>query len=81
MPAWLSRHGGAIRKGIDGRTWFVMLDNEPQYVLTPIPAAGKFACEVMQTVNGRRLQSGNVYPSVNDAMEGGLEELRKSLGW
>jgi hypothetical protein len=81
MPAWLSRHGGALRNGIDGRTWFVMLDNEPQYVLTPIPAAGKFACEVMQTVNGRRLGSGNVYPSVADAVEGGLEDLRKSLGW
>jgi hypothetical protein len=80
-PDWLSRHGGKLRQCPDGQTWAVMLDDEPQYELRAIPVAGKFGCVVEQTVNGKRLESNSVYPSGDDALRGGLEDLRKYLGW
>jgi hypothetical protein len=58
-----------------------VLEGKPQYLLTPIPAAGKYTCEVRQTVNGRRLESGATYPSPEAALRGGLEDLRRALGW
>jgi hypothetical protein len=79
-PDWLARHGGEARKAGE-RSWFVYFDGEPQYVLSPEPTAGKFSCSVMQTVNGRRLESGRVFPSAEEALQGGLEDLRKALGW
>jgi hypothetical protein len=80
-PEWLTRHGGELRPVSDGKSWVVMLEGKPQYLLTPIPAAGKYTCEVRQTVNGRRLESGAVYPSPEAALRGGLEDLRRALGW
>ena len=47
----------------------------------PIPAGGKHACRVSQTVNGRRLDVGATFPTTEDAVRGGLEDLRKTLGW
>jgi hypothetical protein len=32
-------------------------------------------------INGRRLDSGTIHPTAEDAYRGGLEELRKVLGW
>jgi hypothetical protein len=78
-PDWLSRHGAELRAERD--SWVVFFDREPQYRLTPVPAAGKFACEVMQTINGRRLEGSGTYPTVEEAVRGGLEDLRKALGW
>jgi hypothetical protein len=43
--------------------------------------AGKFGCSVTQTVNGKRLDSGASYATLEDALRGGLEDLRKALGW
>ena len=81
-PDWLTRRGGTVREGPNRRTWFVLFDGGPQYELKPIPAAGKHSCQVMQTINGRYLEgSGSIYPSVEDAVRGGLEDLRKALGW
>jgi hypothetical protein len=80
-PEWLTRRGGALRPGIDGHTWIVEFDQRPQYWLTPMPAKGKYACQVMQGVNGRRVESSRIYPSAEEAVQGGLEELRTSLGW
>jgi hypothetical protein len=80
-PDWLTRHGGTLRPGYDARSWAVLFDGEPQYLLIPKPAGGKFTCEVMQTINGRRLDSGGIYPTADDAVRGGLEDLRKTLGW
>ena len=80
-PDWLVKHGGTLRPGIDGHSWLVMFDNRPQYVVTSIPAAGKHAAEVMQMVNGRRLEGHGTYPTADDAVRGGLEDLRKALGW
>jgi len=55
-PEWLTRRGGSLRTGIDGASCVVMFDNQPQYTLKPIPAKGKYSFEIMQTVNGRRLE-------------------------
>jgi hypothetical protein len=80
-PEWLTGHGGQLRPGVDGKSCVVVLDGKPQYLLTPIPATGKYTCEVKQTVNGRRLESGATHPSADAALQGGLEDLRRALGW
>jgi hypothetical protein len=81
-PDWLTRRGGTMREGPVGPGWFVLFDGGPQYELKPIPTAGKHSCQVMQTINGRYLESsGGTYPSAEDAVRGGLEDLRKALGW
>jgi hypothetical protein len=80
-PEWLTGRGGKLRPGVDGKSSVVVVDGKPQYLLTPIPAIGKYSCEVRQTVNGRRLESGGTYPSPEAALQGGLEDLRRALGW
>jgi hypothetical protein len=80
-PEWLTRHGGGLRLGPDGLSWFVLLDGEPQYQLVPRPAVGKYWCEVTQTINGRLIESPGTYASADEAVAGGLEALRKALGW
>ncbi len=80
-PDWLTKRGGSVRPGIDDCSWFVCFDGAPQYELTPIPAAGKFACEIRQTINGKRLDGTGTYPTRDDAIRGGLENLRDALGW
>jgi hypothetical protein len=64
-----------------GKSWLVMLDHKPQYLLVPVPLKGQHGCCVTETINGRRLDGGGTYPSVEDAVRGGLEDLRKALGW
>jgi hypothetical protein len=80
-PDWLALHGGELRPSKDGRSWVVYLDREPQYLVMPVPAEGKFSCRVSQTVNGRRLDGKATYPTPEDAARGGLEDLRQALGW
>lgn len=80
-PDWLTRHGGRLLASKDGGSWLVYLGDEPHYVVMPTPAKGKFACRVSQTINGRRLDGDGTYPTANDAVRGGLEDLRKTLGW
>ncbi len=80
-PDWLTRHGGELRASIDGRSWLVYLSGDPQYLLLALPADGKFACRVSQTINGRRLDGKATYPTLEDAARGGLEDLRQALGW
>ena len=80
-PDWLAKHGGVVQPSSRGDAWFVLLDHSPQYRLVPVPAAGKHSCQVLETVNGRRLEGDGTYPSIEDAIRGGLEDLRKALGW
>jgi hypothetical protein len=81
-PDWLTQHDGSLRRGLKETVRLVMLGSEPQYRLTALPAAGeKHTCAVTQTVNGRRLDKGEVYGSVDEALQGGLETLRQALGW
>jgi hypothetical protein len=80
-PDWLKERGGDLAPAYDRRTWLVLLNGSPQYKLTPVPANGRFSCQVVQTVNGKRLDKGATYPTAEDAVRGGLEELRAALGW
>ncbi len=80
-PEWLRNRGCRLEHAASGRSWLVYLGNEPQYRLTPIPVGGKFGCEVVQTINGRHLERNNTYPTQEEAVRGGLEDLRKALGW
>jgi hypothetical protein len=80
-PDWLTQHGGEVRGSRDVHSWLVYFGGEPQYLLQPLPAEGRFCCRVIQTINGRRLDGGAVYPTMEEAVRGGLEDLRKALGW
>jgi hypothetical protein len=80
-PDWLAKRGGMLQPSTQVGTWLVSLDGSPQYRLVPVPAAGKYSCQVTQTVNGRRLEGSGTYPSIEDAIRGGLADLRKALGW
>jgi hypothetical protein len=80
-PEWLARRRGELRPEVEGHGWLVYFAGEPQYTVTPIPAEGQHAFRVTQTVNGEQLKSDGVYPSVDEAVKGGLEQLRKALGW
>lgn len=80
-PDWLTKHTGELRASQDGHSWMVYFAGQLQYVIVPSPADGKHACKVTQTNNGKRLDAGATYPSVEDAARGGLEELRKAMGW
>jgi hypothetical protein len=80
-PEWLAKHNGSIQECPDGNSWAVIFDNQPQYVLRPYPAGGRYSCDVMQSINGRHVGSGAIYDSADQALAGGLEDLRKILGW
>ena len=80
-PDWLTRHGGNLLPSRDGRSYTVYFGHEPQYVLALVPAGGKFACRVTQTINGRRLDLPGTHPAPDDAVAAGLEALRQALGW
>ena len=80
-PDWLSQRGAELRESKDRHSWLVYLGKEPQYLLLAVPVQGKYGCRITQTVNGKRLDGTDVYPTVEQALAGGLEQLRKALGW
>lgn len=81
-PDWLAQRDGRLQQGPYRQTWFVLIGNDAKYKLTPTPAGGRHACAVADTVNGRRLDKGTeTYDSETKALHGGLDELRKVLGW
>ena len=80
-PDWLTRRGGTLRLHPDGSSWWVMIDDRPLYMLRAIPAQNKFGSLVEETVSGKRLESKTVYATAEEALHGGLEDLRKNLGW
>jgi hypothetical protein len=80
-PDWLTRRGVRLEASKDGQSWLIYLGAEPQYLLLPLPVKGQFGCRITQTINGRRLDTGATYPTLEAAFNGGLDELRKALGW
>jgi hypothetical protein len=80
-PGWLEQRGGRLQASKDGGSWLVYFGGEPQYLVMPTPARGQFSCRVSQTINGRRLDGAGLYATAEDAVRGGLEDLRKALGW
>jgi hypothetical protein len=82
IPDWLSLRAGTIQPGIRPETVFVLIGGQPLYKLEVRPAEGRFACAVMNTANGQRLDNANaIYSSDEQAFAGGLEQLRERLGW
>jgi len=81
VPEWLKHRDGALKPGIRESVVLVMLGGQPQYRLECRPAVGKYACDVLQTVNGKRLDDGTTYATEAAALTGGLEQLRGKLGW
>ncbi len=80
-PDWLARHGGDLRPRTPPSSWAVFLGGEPLYTLTVVPVKGKYGCKVTLTNNGKRLDGGASFAGVDEALQGGLEDLRKALGW
>ena len=82
IPDWLKLRDGSLKPGVRPETTFVLVGGQPLYKLEVRPAAGKFACAVSNTVNGKRLDDAKAtYPTAADAVAGGLDQLRNSLGW
>ncbi len=80
-PEWLAKRGGELESSTQSGTWLVLLGHTPQYRLVPIPMAGVYGCAVTRTVDGRRLDGSGTYSAPEDAVHGGLDDLRKALGW
>ena len=80
-PDWLTARGCTLKLASDRNTWYVLCDGRPDYSLVATPVAGKFGATIRQTINGRRIESTATFASKDDAIRGGLEDLRKALGW
>jgi hypothetical protein len=81
VPDWLKQRGGDLKLGSDRRTWYFLLGGQPQYSLVAVPVGGRFGCAIRQTINGERIASNGVYGSDEEAIGGGLADLRRALGW
>ena len=46
-----------------------------------VPVDGKFGCAIRQTINGKRIEGPSGFATQDEAINGGLDELRKTLGW
>jgi hypothetical protein len=77
----LTRRGGALVPRPDGNSWAVLINGDALYALIPVPITGKHGCQVVVTNNGRRLDTGGSHTTLDEALHGGLEDLRKALGW
>jgi hypothetical protein len=80
-PDWLTRHGGSVKLGSDGQTWYVVLGAKPQYALVPRPVGDKFGCYITQTNSGKPIDTALTGCNPEEAVKSGLEDLRKALGW
>jgi hypothetical protein len=80
-PEWLTLRGCTLKPSANGQSWTVFVSNRPDYTLVPVPAGGEFACKVTQTINGKRMDKGGKYPTLESAAQGGLDDLRAALGW
>jgi hypothetical protein len=79
--AWLAERGGSLKLASDATTWFVWIGDQPLYSLRPVPVKGKIGCVILQTDNGRMVPTAATFPTQEEALGNGLEDLRKDLGW
>jgi hypothetical protein len=59
VPDWLQRHGGSLKPGSNGHTWFVMLSSQPQYTVVERPVGNKYGCFLMHTNSGQPIESSS----------------------
>ena len=81
IPAWLQQRGGHLELASDGKTWVMWFDGRANYSLEAVPVKGKFGCKISQTINGHRVPSEGTCATADAAVAGGLDDLRKALGW
>jgi hypothetical protein len=80
-PDWLTRHHGELRANPGDESYAVYFGRELEYLLHVYPVQGRYSCRVKQSVNGKHLESGAAHATRDDALRGGLDDLRKALGW
>lgn len=80
-PEWLVKRGGGISPGLRDYSLFVVINGSPQYYLEVRPAKGRFTCVIEETANGRRLDGGTIFVTPEEAIFGGIDQLRAHLGW
>ena len=80
-PDWLKQRDGTLEPGLREYIALVVISNRPEYRLEVRPAAGKFACVVSYTNNGKLLAGGEPQPTVDAAWGEGLMRLQAKLGW
>ncbi len=81
IPTWIRERGGDLKESKDTNSYLLYFAGQLQYLIMPVPADGKFACRLTQTINGKRLDGTTTYPTKEASVAGGLEELRAKLGW
>ena len=81
VPDWMTQRGASLKLGSDGQRWYVLFAGRPDYSMIATPVNGKFGCVIRQTINGNRIESAGVHGSKEDAIKGGLDDLRTVLGW
>jgi hypothetical protein len=81
VPEWVRRHGAALMESTDGRTWFLLIGDQPMYKLRPTPVKGRHGCAITQSNNSKRIPSDSLADSPDGALQAGLEDLGKYLGW
>jgi hypothetical protein len=83
VPDWLLIRDGGLSPGLRPDCLFVLINGQPQYRLDVRPAAGSYVCAITQTVNGRRIDPANGanFANPEEALRGGLDQLRNALGW
>lgn len=80
-PEWLAQRNGTLRRAVNGHSWVVLFDDQPQYIVTPVPVEGKHGSDVVQSNSGRRVATKGTFATEDEAIRGGLEDLRAALGW
>ena len=80
-PEWLALRGGDLKLGSDKSTWYVYFGADPEYAVNARPLGDRFGFIIRQTINGKILESDLKFASAEEAIQAGLEELRKELGW
>ena len=80
-PDWLKSRNAEMRPSKDNHVWTVYFAGQPQYLIEPLPGGGRFTCRVTQAVNGKRVEKPSTYATREEALQGGLRDLREHLGW
>jgi len=81
-PEWLQRRGGLLRRNLQSNIVEVWLEGQPLYRLEVRPAQNQYTCVIVDMTNARTVGDGySIYATAEQALAGGLEQLRGYLGW
>lgn len=80
-PDWLSKRGGELEKGYDGRSVYLSMNRQPQFRLRAISVDGQYGCAIMQTNNSKPIPCDAKAAHEEAAIHAGLETLKTYLGW